>query len=249
MNTEIDDDYVGFVFSYQNIRKFYVVMWKKNMQTYWRATPFRATADPGIQLKLVDSITGPGKILRNSLWNTEGRAQQVKLLWKDPKNVGWRAKVSYRWKLLHRPAIGLIRLSIYEGPRLVADSGNVFDSTHKGGRLGLFDFSQEQVIWSDLLYKCTGKFTKVTLGNREKLKNRIQDFLLSESMALLQICTRNLQKLYPSPCIVNYRGTCKARSKPTDAGVIRFIIPCFRTIVTSMTTQKNRTTDVHSFVN
>lgn len=33
-------------------------MWKKNAQTYWQATPFRAVAEPGIQLKLVDSQTG-----------------------------------------------------------------------------------------------------------------------------------------------------------------------------------------------
>ena len=151
-----DDDFVGFIFGYQNHAKFYVVMWKRNPQQYWRAHPFRAIADPGITLKLVDSITGPGKILRNSLWNTEGRDQQVKLLWKGSENQKWEPNVSYRWKLLHRPSIGLIRLWIYQGRSLIADSGNIFDSTHKGGRLGLFDFSQEMVIWSDLLYKCTG---------------------------------------------------------------------------------------------
>ena len=72
VDTEIDDDYVGFIFSYQvfqNVSKmynfllkhlfrfqdnnqFYTVMWKKNTQTYWQATPFRAVAEPGIQLKL-----------------------------------------------------------------------------------------------------------------------------------------------------------------------------------------------------
>ena len=41
VDTEIDDDYVGFIFSYQDNNQFYTVMWKKNTQTYWQATPFR----------------------------------------------------------------------------------------------------------------------------------------------------------------------------------------------------------------
>ncbi|KAK5648496.1 hypothetical protein RI129_003388 [Pyrocoelia pectoralis] len=154
IDTEIDDDYVGFVFSYQSSKRFYTVMWKKNKQTYWQPTPFRAVAEPGIQLKLINSVTGPGQLLRNSLWHTGNTKNQVKLLWKDPRNVGWREKTSYRWILIHRPNIGLIRLRIYEGERLVADSGNVFDTTLQGGKLGVFSFSQEMIIWSDLVYRC-----------------------------------------------------------------------------------------------
>ncbi|XP_013137391.1 PREDICTED: cartilage oligomeric matrix protein [Papilio polytes] len=157
VDTQIDDDYVGFIFGYQNNKRFYVVMWKKNTQTYWQTTPFRAVAEPGIQLKLVNSKTGPGKTLRNALWNTESTPDQVTLLWKDPRNVGWREKTAYRWRLLHRPKIGLIRLKIYENNRLVADSGNVYDFTLKGGRLGVFCFSQEMIIWSNLVYRCNDK--------------------------------------------------------------------------------------------
>jgi len=40
---------------------------------------------------------------------------------------------------------------IFEGDKMVADSGNVFDGTLKGGRLGVFCFSQEMIIWSDLV--------------------------------------------------------------------------------------------------
>lgn len=67
-----------FVCSYQNNQKFYTVMWKKSGQTYWQSTPFRAVAEPGIQLKLVNSVTGPGQILRNSLWQTGDTPDQVR---------------------------------------------------------------------------------------------------------------------------------------------------------------------------
>ena len=57
--------FTSYLAFFQDNNQFYTVMWKKNTQTYWQATPFRAVAEPGIQMKLVQSETGPGQMLRN----------------------------------------------------------------------------------------------------------------------------------------------------------------------------------------
>jgi len=54
-------------------------------------------------------------------------------------------------------ALSCCRVVVYEGRGILSDSGAVYDHSLAGGRLGLFVFSQEHVLFSDLRYECRGK--------------------------------------------------------------------------------------------
>ncbi|XP_055386338.1 cartilage oligomeric matrix protein-like [Condylostylus longicornis] len=149
VNDDIDDDFIGFIFGYQSNKRFYVVSWKKEYQLFKKVN-----AKPGVQISLVNSITGPSSTLGTALWNSNSTKNQVKILWNDPKREGWKQFTSYRWELIHRPTIGLIKLRIYEGNNLILDSPLIYDEEIRGGRLGVYCASQENVIWSNLQYKC-----------------------------------------------------------------------------------------------
>ena len=123
VNTHRGDDYIGFVFSYQSNSKFYVVMWKKSRQMYWQQKPFRANGKPGIQLKLVDSILGPGTWLRNAMWHTGHTRDHVKLLWEDPEQQGWESKVGGALSTIHLLSGALI-IGSYNGQQWTTIDNN-----------------------------------------------------------------------------------------------------------------------------
>ncbi|XP_063366754.1 thrombospondin-3b-like [Cydia amplana] len=155
-----DNDFIGLVFGYRSNSQFYLVSWKAKSDKYWVGWPSVVKADAGLHIKLVNSATGPGAYLRNALYSTESVKDQVKLLWQDPKKQGWKHLLIYSWQLIHRPHIGLIRIKVFRLGKLIVDSGNVFDKTIKGGRIGVYAFSQENIEWHKMKFECNDKIPK-----------------------------------------------------------------------------------------
>ncbi|KAI6650257.1 Thrombospondin-2-like [Oopsacas minuta] len=152
VNTETDNDYAGFVFSFQSNRKFYLVTWKQEGQRYWANNGY---AYPGLSIKLVDSTTGPGPELRNAIWSSQDIFSQTRVLWRDRSGTPWEDFKSYRVEITHLPQCDCrMRVVVHDSEGIIIDSGWIRDCTLQGGKLGTFVFSQEAVIWSQLNYKC-----------------------------------------------------------------------------------------------
>ena len=154
---------------------------------------------------------------------TDGKTKVFHVVLVDLKITLWH-QVAYRWLLIHRPKIGLIRLRcsarhisdslvfqwvlesvpcgsaifisprIFKGTKVVADSGNQFDDTLRGGgRLGVFCFSQEQLIWSDLSYTC-----------RQRVPQQVYDELPSDKQNqvwLFSMTTSNSVQVEADPAL------------------------------------------------
>ena len=127
VNDDKDDDYVGFVFNYQSNKRFMLVAWKKQNETYNEVKPYYR-AMSGIQIKVllqlcskyiayllytiwqvVNSLSGPSAELRNALWKTKDTRNEMKTIWYDPNFVGWEYKKAYRWNLKYSADNGCMR--------------------------------------------------------------------------------------------------------------------------------------------
>jgi len=185
-----DDDYVGLIFGFQSNRNFYVCSWKRKSQSYnlKNAGSYpRAYGRKGISLKKFHSSTGPGIAMRDALWETGNSIDQSTLLWHD-SSPAWQFNVSYQWKLIHNPQSGNIRIRWYQGKTLISDSGDIVDKTWRGGRVGIFVFSQENVYFSalktrsskivDYALELNGVSSYINIGNLSGLFNGSQSFTL-----------------------------------------------------------------------
>ena len=69
---------------------------------------------------------------------------------------GWEFDHAYRYQIIHKPDQNLIHVKLWEESSLLLDTGDVIDSSNatlKGGRIGVFCMSQEDITWSALTYR------------------------------------------------------------------------------------------------
>jgi len=148
VDTNDDDDFIGFVFAYKNPGRFYLFDWKSGAQSDGGC----GKAEQGMCVKIVDAPyagaqTGKldlGKPFDGfDLWNTKGTEGKVRLLHHEPTE-GWESKKPYRFKLDFSP--DSFHITVKDGERVIFDKA-FNDNIYKTGKFGFYNFSQGKVVY------------------------------------------------------------------------------------------------------
>ena len=136
VNTSVDDDFMGFVFGYQNPYQYYVFQWKQNAQSNSEL----GTARRGMQLR-VYNLNPDGSEGKPILWDSNNHNGTI--LYENTE-VSWQPFVIYDFELTFNA--GEMTITVKDGETVV-DSFTVQDNTFTTGNFGFFNHSQGNLIY------------------------------------------------------------------------------------------------------
>ncbi|CAA0121101.1 tRNA(Glu)-specific nuclease WapA [Halioglobus japonicus] len=148
-----DDDFIGFVFAYQNPYQYYVFDWKRSAQT----TSSGNYADRGMTVRLVNLASDGSQGFPN-LWQKDHPTAQILYDQPQTQEVAWIRGRNYQFTLTFFP--GEFTITVREGAS-VKGSFTVQDDTFADGAFGFYNHSQERVKYRG--------FTREVLASREYL--------------------------------------------------------------------------------
>ena len=135
-----DDDLIGIAFSYQSASQHVLMHWKQNTQVFnWGDTTVvnDDVAEVGIKVLRIN-----GSFTRDGLWGGTDGAGVSTLA--GPVGTGWVDNTTYRFRFALTP--GRVVIS-RDGTQIL----DVSSPAITGGRIALFSFSQDDVIFSDVV--------------------------------------------------------------------------------------------------
>lgn len=133
--TSSDNDFMGFVFGYQNRGQYYLFDWKQGDQN--DALGF---ADAGMSFKIVN--TGGADPTGADLWPTAGSAN-VDVL--RHNTIAWAENVDYNFRLNFTP--GLFEIEVRQGAN-VLENWIIADATYTSGQFGFYNYSQGPIVYN-----------------------------------------------------------------------------------------------------
>ena len=146
VDTSGDDDFIGFIFGYQNSKQFYLFDWKQQTQNLNGGTALR-----GMSIKRIDA--GDREFTEPDFWWSHQNRENTTVL-SPPNDIPWKDFQDYQITLDFTP--GRIVVEVHEEGTLL-DRLEVEDDTFFGGRFGFYNYSQDRVVYSG--------FTQEALNN------------------------------------------------------------------------------------
>ncbi len=143
--TASDDDYMGFVFGYQNSSNFYLFDWKQGSQNYQGTT-----ANEGMSIKKMTGATGDGLVdlsLAEFWENGVDFGDMSVLAQNQNSSAGWADNHSYDFHLDFNVNPGDLHVVVKDGATTLWDA-TVTDSTFTSGEFGFYNYSQSQVRYA-----------------------------------------------------------------------------------------------------
>lgn len=145
VTTTADDDYMGFVFGYQNSSNFYLFDWKQGNQSYEGTY-----ANEGMTIKKFEGPTNDGltDLSLAKLWENEDDMDYMTVLATNHSNTnGWADNAVYNFHLDFNLNPGEVSIVIMQG---LTELWNVTlnDMTFTSGEFGFYNYSQEKVKYA-----------------------------------------------------------------------------------------------------
>lgn len=140
-----DDDYMGFVFGYQNSSQFYLFDWKQGTQNY-----VGTTAAEGMTVKKFTGATGNGltDLGLDEMWENQTDFGDMKVLASNHGSTkGWVDNKVYDFHLDFNQVAGQFSIVVKDGATELWNV-TVADSTYTGGQFGFYNYSQSQVEYA-----------------------------------------------------------------------------------------------------
>ncbi len=141
-----DDDYMGFVFGYQNSSNFYLFDWKQGTQGYEGAT-----ATEGMTVKKMTGATGNGltDLSLAEFWENENDLGEMEILAKNHgAGKGWVDGDVYSFHLDFNLIPGTFTINVKDASDNILWDVTVTDSTFTSGEFGFYNYSQENVLYA-----------------------------------------------------------------------------------------------------
>ena len=143
--TTNDNDYMGFVFGYQNSSNFYLFDWKQGAQNV-----YGGIGKEGMAIKKYEGATGNGlaDLSLGEFWENDTNKGSMAILDTNTgASKGWADNTSYDFKLDFNLTSGEFSILVKQGMTELWNV-TVMDSTFTAGQFGFYNFSQGNVKYA-----------------------------------------------------------------------------------------------------